>query len=241
MKRGVWVRKLSWIVAAAGLVLGLSACEGDKKSAGADGAKQETSKEGDAEGAKAEGAGGDGDEGASAEADGAKAGDEALPDSVKESRKYGHVPIAGETTPEEVMEKFPRWKKAREEATADEQVGAKLGEVDEGAKVMMLFGTWCKDCHRELPRLWAALSHAGDDLPFEVTYIGLDEQFQAGQFDLTPYAVERIPTIIVERDDEEVGRIVEKTEDPVERELLALLTGEKEGLVSNSEAVLKKQ
>lgn len=218
------------------MALALTAC--DNKAGPApkqSDAGAEKPADGEGEGASDKNGAAAGQEGAEEGGDG-----EELPEAVKESRKYGHIPIAGETTPEAVMEKFKRWKDAREAAVADKEIGKKLGEVAPGAELYVFFGTWCADCHRELPRLWAAFEHAGGELPFTVKYVALDEQFQAADFDLTPYNIERIPTIIVKRDGKEVGRIIESTADPVERELLALLDGSKTGIVSNSQPIIEK-
>ena len=100
---------------------------------------------------------------------------------VKESRKYGHIPIVGDTDRASVTAKFENWKKAEDEAKATEGVGAKLVAVPEGATITIVFGTWCSDCFREIPRLWDALDQVeladrlGFDYAWEVEHHFLDE------------------------------------------------------------------
>ncbi|MEC9397694.1 MAG: thioredoxin family protein, partial [Myxococcota bacterium] len=141
---------------------------------------------------------------------------------VKESRKYGHIPIVGDTDRASVTAKFENWKKAEDEAKATEGVGAKLVAVPEGATITIVFGTWCSDCFREIPRLWDALDQVEQKPPFEIKYVAVNEYLRADR-DLTAMNIHNIPTLIVERDGKEVGRIIEKPTTTVEEDLLALL------------------
>jgi len=172
-----------------------------------------------------------------AEAKSAEGGGD-VPDFVKESRKYGHVPIVGNTEPAKVQEKFDLWKKATDKAVADEAVSKKLAEVKEGAVVTVVFGTWCSDCYRELPQMWKALEKAGKT-PFTIQYIAIDEQFTAGDVNIHPYNITNIPTIIVQREGAEVGRIIEMPEQAIEKDLLALLDGSKKGTLTKSPQLRK--
>ncbi|MFY0532158.1 TlpA family protein disulfide reductase [Nannocystis pusilla] len=76
----------------------------------------------------------------------------------------------------------------------------------------VIFGTWCGDSRREVPRLWRALDAAGPDLPFTLKYVGVDRQKTAPGFDKEGLDLRYVPTVIVVRDGREVGRIVERAE-----------------------------
>jgi len=158
---------------------------------------------------------------------------------VKESRKYGHIPIVGDTDRASITTKFENWKKAEDEAKAKEGIGAKLVAVPEGATVTIVFGTWCSDCFREIPRLWDALDQVEKKPPFEIKYIAVNEYLRADR-DLTAMNIHNIPTIIVERDGKEVGRIIEQPTTVVEEDLLALLAGEKKGILTNTPALRQR-
>ena len=154
------------------------------------------------------------------------------PDQIKaESRQYGHIPIVGRTTPAAVLKTFENWRTKAQDARANPATATALLGVPPGAKLTVLFGTWCKDCFRELPQLWKAFDLAGgqDALPFEVEYIALDETFVAQDIDLSPYDIKALPTLIVSRQGQEVGRMVESSALPVEDTLLALLDGSRQG------------
>lgn len=129
----------------------------------------------------------------------------------------------------QVEREVPGWVS---EAEIDREAAAKLASVPPGAEVTVIFGTWCGDSRREVPRLWRALDAAGPDLPFTLKYVGLDRQKTAPGFDKEGLDLRYVPTVIVVRDGREVGRIVESAPNGIERELLALLDGSKSGLVT---------
>lgn len=78
----------------------------------------------------------------------------------------------------------------------------------------LTFRVWgddgCKDCRRELPGFAAALAAAGvpaeNVVEYEVERLGDGSKRGPGVED---YGIERIPTIVVERDGEELTRFVE--------------------------------
>lgn len=71
-------------------------------------------------------------------------------------------------------------------------------------------GDWCGDCRAVLPDLGAALDAAGipDDRVHEYPVEKLDDGSKEGP-KVEEYGIEYIPTVIVERDGEEVARFVE--------------------------------
>ena len=73
-------------------------------------------------------------------------------------------------------------------------------------------GDWCPDCRSQLPDLGAALEAAG--VPGErVHHHELDRQKQGP--DVEAYGIEYIPTVVVERDGEEIARFVEREPAPI--------------------------
>lgn len=130
-----------------------------------------------------------------------------------------------------ILEHNADWSKAFEGASVDEDAASALAAVEPGARVAVYLGVWCPDCMREVPRFWRALDAAGE-VPFEVEYVGLDRHFSAGDVSIEGLDIEAIPTFIVYRDDEEVGRVVERSENSIESDLGALLSGEQSGKVS---------
>lgn len=145
-------------------------------------------------------------------------------DAAAEPAEAAPVVMVGPLERETVQQELPHWVS---EAELDAEAVAGLATVPPGAEVVIYLGTWCGDSHREVPRLWRAFDEAGE-LPFTVELHGVDTDKSApAEIDLR-----YVPTIIVRRDGQEVGRIVESAPEGMERELLHLLQGTKTGLIT---------
>jgi len=73
-------------------------------------------------------------------------------------------------------------------------------------------GDWCKDCRGKLPDFGAALAAAG--VPDErIEEYELDQEKQGPGVE--EYGIEFIPTVVVERDGEELARFVEHEPAPI--------------------------
>lgn len=152
-------------------------------------------------------------------------GGEMVADSTDQGDPVGRVD-------REIIEtRVPAWRTARQDATPDPEASRQLGEVEPGAQVDIYVGTWCGDSRREVPRLWSAFDLAGE-LPFEVSYVAVDRAKEAPDGLLDGVDLAYVPTIVVSRDGEEVGRIVESAPDGVETALLELLRGERTGVIT---------
>lgn len=149
----------------------------------------------------------------------------------KEATKDEGV-LVGDVTREQIEEALPDWAMAEAESSPDSVACQALAAVERGADVTVFLGTWCSDSRREVSRLWKALDLAGPAVPFEIYFIGVDRDKnepggrQAGE------DIRYVPTFIVHRNGQEVGRIVEQSPDGVEKDLLALLTGQAHGLIT---------
>lgn len=102
----------------------------------------------------------------------------------------------------ETMRPTPTWDAASYEDTVD-TLAAHRDELT----YKVWGGDWCKDCRALLPDLGAALEAA--EIPDErIDEIALDTDKQGPGVE--EYDIEYIPTVVVERDGEEVTRFVEE-------------------------------
>lgn len=99
----------------------------------------------------------------------------------------------------------------------------------DGVTITAFFGTWCGDSQREIPRLVKLL----DVLEFpeeRLTLVAVDHVDEATKQspggEEKGMEVYKVPTIVVSRDDGEVARYVEHAVLSLERDLLAILSGE---------------
>ncbi|HKI01493.1 MAG TPA: hypothetical protein VKK31_05895 [Thermoanaerobaculia bacterium] len=143
--------------------------------------------------------------------------------------------LVGPVTRETVEAAVPDWVQAEVESQPDAEAAHALASVAPGAEVTVLLGTWCSDSRREVSRLWKALDETGGAVPFEVHYVGVDGAKREPAESVAANGVLYLPTFIVRRGGREVGRIVETAPHGIEKDLLALLTGEARGILATRE------
>ena len=140
--------------------------------------------------------------------------------------------LLGPVSREQLEAAEPSWIAAMIEAAPDAEAALALAEVPPGAEVTVYLGTWCSDSKRELARFWRALDETGGAVPFTIEYIAVDRADQRPPELERDLGLRYVPTFIVRRGGEEVGRMVEESPGGIERDLLALLTGEASGVIS---------
>jgi thiol-disulfide isomerase/thioredoxin len=143
--------------------------------------------------------------------------------------------LVGTVTREQIESTHPDWVQAEVSASPDSEAARALAAIEPGAEVTVFLGTWCGDSEREVPRLWRALDEAGGTVPFQIHYVGVDRQKKEPAAPIANFEIELVPTFIVFRQGREVGRIVETAPHGVERDLLALLSGKSQGVLSASQ------
>lgn len=143
--------------------------------------------------------------------------------------------LTGTVTREQVEAAVPDWVEAEVRCEIDTEAAGALTAVAPGADVQVFLGTWCSDSKRELARLWRALDEVAGMVPFELELIAVDRDKKEPEGRQEGLDIRYVPTLIVRRDGEEVGRIVEEAPGGIERDLLALLTGEARGVISARE------
>jgi thiol-disulfide isomerase/thioredoxin len=109
----------------------------------------------------------------------------------------------------ETMRPDPAW-----DADAHDEVVEDLGR--DGLTFRVWGGDWCPDCRGQLPAFGAALAAAGvpDDRLYEYPVEKEEDGTKVGP-KVEEYGVEYIPTVVVERDGEEVARFVEEEPVPI--------------------------
>lgn len=147
--------------------------------------------------------------------------------------------LVGELTRDRVEAAVPDWVAAEVAANPDPAAVQALAAVPPGAELVIYLGTWCPDSRREVSHFWRVLDEAGGELPFTVRYVGVNRAKSEPAELVSGADLRYVPTFVVRRRGEEVGRIVEQPPRSVEEDLLALLTGEATGLLSGSRPELQ--
>lgn len=79
----------------------------------------------------------------------------------------------------------------------------------EGKDLLVMFGTWCHDSEREIPRLLKLLDVSDVELK-SLTLLAVDKNKQEPTGKAKRWRLKYTPTIVVTEGEKELGRIIEK-------------------------------
>jgi len=88
--------------------------------------------------------------------------------------------------------------------------------------IRIFMGTWCHDSKREVPRLIKIL----DKLKYnhsKLVIVGLTKDKKGYFKNYTKYNILNTPTIIFYRNNQEIGRIIEKPKDSLESDIFSII------------------
>ena len=88
--------------------------------------------------------------------------------------------------------------------------------------ITIVMGTWCSDSRREVPRFYKILD-AIDYPTDKLTLINVDRKMKSIANEVDEMNIEYVPTIIIYRNEKEIGRIIETPEDILEKDLLLII------------------
>ncbi|RUT73524.1 thioredoxin family protein [Ancylomarina longa] len=89
-------------------------------------------------------------------------------------------------------------------------------------RILIVLGSWCHDSHQQVPRFIKILEAIS--FPFEhLDMNALDTYKHSPDFDAKTNGITRVPTIIIYKKDQEIGRIIEHPKKSLERDLLHIL------------------
>ena len=102
------------------------------------------------------------------------------------------------------------WKRNYAEYEIDEEVLDKIKKaLDEGLKIDVYLGLWCKDSVNNVPK-FIKIIDALEAKDLTVNYFTVERSDkQDTQYFVSDLKVERVPTFIFYRDGSEIGRIIE--------------------------------
>jgi len=89
-------------------------------------------------------------------------------------------------------------------------------------QIVVIFGSWCPDSQREVPRFMRILDEINYPLD-SLSIICVNRLKTVPDVDLSQFAIEFVPTIIFYRDNQEIGRIVESPKETLEDDMASIL------------------
>ena len=132
-----------------------------------------------------------------------------IPEGMFEDPKTGKPMLLGTITIEELQqEPFDEWYQMESDGY---EVDTELTNAisDPGQYTYEVFlGTWCGDSRREVPRMEKIFSEMGIDMS-NVLIVTLDRDKVSPSGEQEGKDIRYVPTLIVSKDNQEIGRIVE--------------------------------
>jgi len=143
--------------------------------------------------------------------------------TVITDEKTGKPMLIGYTTLEAFHDtSFSWWNLAYNEYEVDsaavEELKVKLEDVD----IKIVMGTWCHHSRREVPHFYKILDEI--NYPEEkVTLINVKRDKKGIEIEAEGLVINRIPTFIFYKNEEEIGRIVVRPKNTLEKNMLEIL------------------
>lgn len=119
-----------------------------------------------------------------------------------------HKGLVGDLTEEKIWEDVPIWRARMNKYQPNAQAVAALKKIEPDTSVIIAAGTWCGDSKHYVPELLRALHEAGNS-HLHIKLVGIANKFAEPVEFIKQRDIKKVPTIIVERNGKEVGRIVE--------------------------------
>lgn len=136
-----------------------------------------------------------------------------------------HSGAKGELSEQQLWETVPVWRYLMEGYQPNAGAVSAIKAADKDARITIALGTWCPDSRNYVPKLMKALRAAGNN-HIKVNIIGIDNQFHDPIDTIQQLKLVNVPTVIVERDGREIGRIIETpATESFEEDLAAILAG----------------
>lgn len=121
----------------------------------------------------------------------------------------GEQLILGEVEYREILRHFPAWKKEEDRRSeASPALVERVRQINEPLEVLCYFGSWCGDSREALPIFMKTLN-AAQNQRITVKLIGVDRKKDDPGHTAKPYGIELVPTFILFRNGEEIGRMIE--------------------------------
>lgn len=117
---------------------------------------------------------------------------------------------------------FDWLKKGTDEYKPDTTVTVKLRKLLPQYDMVVVMGTWCEDSQNLVPKLYKTLQAAGYPMQ-KFSMYAVNRAKEGKNYEHKTYKIERVPTIILYRNHNEEGRIVESVKESIESDILHMI------------------
>jgi thiol-disulfide isomerase/thioredoxin len=153
------------------------------------------------------------------------------PVNVEATDKKGNLILLGKTTRERLAQApFDTWfTKNFDSYIVDSTTASQVKPLLHNKRFVLFMGTWCGDSRREVPRIYKILDYCRVK-PTQIQLVNLNNSDtaykQSPQHEEQGLNIRRVPTLLIFEDQHEVGRVVESPVTSLEKDILAIVTGQ---------------
>jgi hypothetical protein len=153
------------------------------------------------------------------------------PVNMEATDKRGNLILLGKTTRERLAQApFDSWyTKNYESYNVDSNSAAQAKPLLGNKRFLVFMGTWCGDSRREVPRMYKILDYC-QVKPSQIQLINLSNSDtaykQSPGHEEQGLNIRRVPTLLIFEGQREVGRVVESPVTSLEKDILAIVTGQ---------------
>ena len=137
--------------------------------------------------------------------------------------------LLGDIQIQNLFTEYPLFKSRYDNYEVTDQIN--LSDLED-ISVVIMFGTWCHDSKREVPRMLRILDSAGVGTE-QISLIGVDINKTEPKGREKLYNLRNTPTLILLKNGKEVGRIIERPNVSLEADLIGLTTRSSEPVVED--------
>ena len=131
----------------------------------------------------------------------------------------------GNITAQKLAAQYPDFSAKLPDYQVNQEDIVKLNAIKQEFDVIALFGTWCHDSEREIPRLVNLFEQIENErIKLKLKGVGLDKKVLKSATDKSvDYQLKFTPTIIVYHQGQEIGRIIERPTTTIAQDLLTIM------------------
>ncbi len=130
--------------------------------------------------------------------------------------------LTGWLTKNTLFAEFPDYEQQMHDYQPEADIIKQIDVLNKDIHILMILGTYCPDCKREVPRLLKIIDEL-QQTRIHYKMFGLNRAKADTSGMREKYGIEYIPTFIIYVEDTELGRIIERPMIRLEHDLLEIL------------------
>jgi len=134
----------------------------------------------------------------------------------------GEKELIGPLSKEDILENIPEWQELVASYVPNPEIIKKIASIKKEIQVEIFIGTWCPDCKQHVSAYFKIMEMADNPL-ISTSFIGIPREREARKEFVQGKNIVRIPTFIINFQNDEIGRIIETPLKSVEEDLIDII------------------